>query len=102
MEASRNVDEVYGSSFHADSSHDESENNRTYLGNSSFWKLWGHKVPKGEVVYFCQVFIIYIVIITCIANLTIGRDEGKVWIALLSSCLGYLLPNPSIKSNTPK
>lgn len=61
------------------------------------WHFLGRNLPKQEVVYFCQVILIYIVVITCIVNLTLKRDEGKVWTALLGSCLGYLLPNPSIK-----
>ena len=66
------------------------------------WQILGKSVPKQEVVYFCQVALIYIVVITCIVNLTLQRDEGKVWTALLSSCLGYLLPNPSIKPTVQK
>lgn len=64
------------------------------------WQILGKSIPKQEVVYFCQVILIYIVVITCIVNLTLQRDEGKVWTALLSSCLGYLLPNPTIKPRT--
>lgn len=57
------------------------------------------KFPKREVVFFCQVIIIYIVIILSLVNLTLNKSnsDSKLWIALLSSCLGYLLPNPSIK-----
>lgn len=62
------------------------------------WHILGKSVPKQEVVYFCQVILIYIVVISCIVNLILQRDDGKVWISLLSACLGYLLPNPSIKT----
>jgi hypothetical protein len=65
--------------------------------DKSHWHILGKSLPKNEVVFFAQVIIIYTVIITCIVNLSLGKDEGKVWIALLSSCIGYLLPNPSIK-----
>ena len=66
--------------------------------DKSSWHILGRSIPKQEVVYFCQVILIYIVVIVCVVNLTLQRDEGKVWTALLSSCLGYLLPNPSIKN----
>lgn len=59
--------------------------------------LTGKKMPKSEFVFFVQVLLIYIVVITSIVNLTINGDEGKLWTALLSSSLGYLLPNPSLK-----
>lgn len=61
------------------------------------WQILGRSVPKQEVVYFCQVILIYIVVITCVVNLTLQRDDGKVWTSLLSGCLGYMLPNPKIK-----
>jgi heme/copper-type cytochrome/quinol oxidase subunit 3 len=66
------------------------------------WHVWGMgHYPKSEVVFFVQVVLIYIVVITSIVNLTLNRDEGKLWTALLSSSLGYLLPNPSLKKGPP-
>ena len=61
------------------------------------WHMFGHKFPKEEVVFFMQVVLIYIVVVTSIVNLTLNKDEGKLWTALLSSSLGYLLPNPTLK-----
>ena len=61
------------------------------------WKLFGTRIPKTEIQYITQVVVIYIVIITCIVNLSIGNGDSNLWTALLSSCLGYMLPNPSIK-----
>jgi hypothetical protein len=59
--------------------------------------LTSRKMPKSEFVFFVQVLLIYIVVITSIVNLTLNKNEGKLWTALLSSSLGYLLPNPSLK-----
>lgn len=89
--------DVRGTFISTNHSSTEGESDSANLDNSTHWRIWGSKLPKQEIVYFCQVFLVYIVVITCITNLTLGRDEGKIWIALLSSCLGYLLPNPSIK-----
>lgn len=66
-------------------------------GSNSKWMVLGQKLPKSEIVFFVQVVLIYIVVITSIVNLTLNKDEGKLWTALLSSSLGYLLPNPSLK-----
>lgn len=67
------------------------------------WNLFGNRVPKREIVFFCQVILIYIVVITCIINLTIGSDnKSQLWTALLSACLGYLLPNPSLNDESVK
>ena len=54
-------------------------------------------VPKEEIVFFCQVIILYTVIVVSIYNLTVGHGDSTLWTALLSSSLGYLLPNPSLK-----
>ena len=64
---------------------------------SDKWHVFGKQLPKSEIVFFVQVVLIYIVVITSIVNLTLNKDEGKLWTALLSSSLGYLLPNPSLK-----
>ncbi len=65
--------------------------------HSSNWRVLGSKLPKTEIVFFAQVFLIYGVIITCLVNISLGRME-ELWMVLLTSCLGYLLPSPSLKS----
>ena len=52
------------------------------------WHLFGTE---------CQVIILYTVIVVSIYNLTVGHGDSTLWTALLSSSLGYLLPNPSLK-----
>ena len=63
------------------------------------WRVFGRRVPKQEAVFFSQVILIYTVVITCIPNLSLTK-ESNLWTALLSSCLSYILPSPTIKSNT--
>ena len=65
--------------------------------NSENWRLFGSNVTRSEVVYITQVILIYIIVITCIVNLSIKVGDSNLWTALLSSCLGYLLPNPTLK-----
>jgi hypothetical protein len=64
------------------------------------WPIMGTVYPKSQIVYFSQVLLIFIVVCTAIVNLTLYKDDeasGKLWTALLSSSIGYLLPNPSLK-----
>ena len=61
------------------------------------WKIFGKSVPENEVQYIIQVIVIYLVIITCIVNLSLDNGDSNMWTALLSSSLGYMLPNPSMK-----
>ena len=66
--------------------------------NNGKWHLFGKVCPKSEIVFFVQIILVYIVVIVSIVNLTIGRvDDDKLWIALLSSSIGYILPCPSLK-----
>jgi hypothetical protein len=49
-------------------------------------------------VFLSQVIIVYAVIIAAIANLTFfPNSKHDLWITLLSSSIGYLLPSPNIK-----
>ena len=61
------------------------------------WHFFSHKFPKSEVVFFVQVIIIYTVVITSIVNLSLEAENQRLWISLLSSSVGYLLPNPTLK-----
>ena len=61
------------------------------------WHIFGRECPKEEIVFLCQVIILYTVIVVSIYNLTVGHVDSTLWTALLSSSLGYLLPNPSLK-----
>ena len=55
------------------------------------WHIFGRECPKEEIVFLCQVIILYTVIVVSIYNLTVAHDDSTLWTALLSSSLGYLL-----------
>ena len=60
------------------------------------------RIPRYELRFFVQVFILYVVIITCLVNLSLGKNEHSgLWISLLSSSIGYLLPSPHIQRKNP-
>ena len=61
------------------------------------WHIFCTECPKEEIVFLCQIVILYTVIVLSIYNLTVAHDDSTLWTALLSSSLGYLLPNPSLK-----
>ena len=64
---------------------------------ASRWHLFCTDCPKAEIVFLCQVVVLYTIIAVSIYNLTTGHTDSNLWTALLSSSLGYLLPNPSVK-----
>lgn len=66
------------------------------------WNVLGKKIPKGEIVFFCQVVILYTVILVSVYNLSTNSDKNSnLWTSLMCSCLGYILPNPTISSKKP-
>ena len=67
--------------------------------DSTPWHLFGTACPKEEIVFLCQVVVLYTVILISIYNLTTGHGDSTLWTALLSSSLGYLLPNPTLRRN---
>ena len=60
------------------------------------WCCSGSRVPRSEIVYLCQVLMILSIVFASIYNLTRENGDQQLWVALLSSCLGYLLPNPKL------
>ena len=63
------------------------------------WHLFGTVCPKEEIVFLCQVLVLFTVILISIYNLTTGHENSNLWTALLSSSLGFLLPNPPLRRN---
>ncbi len=68
--------------------------------NELTWTLFGRRLPKSEAVFFAQIILIYVVVFTCIINLSLNNGDSNLWTALLSGSLGSLLPNPSLKRHT--
>ena len=48
---------------------------------SSRWHLFRTDCPKSEIVFVCQVFVLYTVILVSIYNLTFGRTDSNSWIS---------------------
>lgn len=56
------------------------------------------RVLRPDVVLFTtQVSIIFIVVCTSLVNLTCYDKNIELWTMILTSCLGYLMPNPRFK-----
>lgn len=67
--------------------------------HSERWQVMGSQLPKSEIVYFCQMIVVYVIIVTSIANLSMQNGKSELWITLLSSAIGYALPSPTLKSS---
>ena len=64
------------------------------------WFFCGNiALPRSEVVFFSQLIIVVSLITLCLVKLiffNVSCEESSVWISLLSSLVGYILPNPRI------
>lgn len=82
---------------------DQPRRSVSFLASEAWLKL-KNNVSK-TTLFLAQVCLIYIVVITSLYNLTkdnLNSQDGKFWIALLSSCIAYLLPNPSMSKTKDK
>ena len=43
------------------------------------WHLFGTECPNEEIVFLCQVVILYTVIVVSICNLTVGHGDSILW-----------------------
>ena len=68
--------------------------------SKSSWKFCNQTtLPRSEVVFFVQTFVILLLLSLCIVKLTVLKpncEESSVWISTLSSSVGYILPNPRL------
>ena len=54
---------------------------------------------NAQNVLFCsQVALIFIVVLAALANLSFRNDSQNLWIIVLTSSLGYMMPNPRLKA----
>lgn len=53
---------------------------------------------SNAVTFYSQIFIVVIVVLACLINLTLKIEPQTLWITLLTSCVGYILPNPRLGS----
>ena len=89
------MDENFNDNNSAANSNSSSNDNAT-------WKMFGHKVPRSEVVFICQMIIICGVIISCIVNLSLKNGNAEMWVSFFGYAFGAMLPPPKIKKSLGK
>ena len=50
----------------------------------------------SHIRYICQVIVLICIIAFSLYNLSVKTTDRELWVSLLSSCTGYLLPAPKI------
>lgn len=49
------------------------------------------------VMFITQTVFLFVVVVTSLVNLTINNGNTNLWTMVLTSCLGYMMPNPRFK-----
>ena len=62
------------------------------------WKCFGQTCNRSLVVFLSQFFDILLILACCIVRITLAEtcEETTVWIAILSSTVGYILTSPKL------
>ena len=60
------------------------------------------RVAKNLITFWAQIVAIYVVMVTSIVNLSLDVPDRELWLVLLSSSLGYVLPSPGLKFKSSK
>ena len=61
------------------------------------WKTcFSENIRASEIIFIAQIIVVYIVVIACIINLSLKTEHHDLWVTLLGTSLGYILPAPSI------
>ena len=48
-------------------------------------------------LFFAQIIVVYMIIITSLVQISLRSPDKELWLILLSSSIGYILPSPGLK-----
>ena len=62
------------------------------------WKCFGQTCNRSLVVFLSQFFVKLVILVCFMVRITLATtcEETTVWIAILSSTVGYILPSPKL------
>ena len=59
------------------------------------------QVPKNKVTFLAQIVVVYGIISVSIYHLSVQSPNQELWLILLASAVGYILPRPGLKYLKP-
>ena len=58
----------------------------------------GHDgIVKKRFTFFAQIIVVYMIIITSLVQISLRSSDKELWLIILSSFIGYILPSPGLK-----
>lgn len=56
-----------------------------------------NRLPKNRVTYVVQVLTVFTIVVASLIQLSLGSTDKELWLVLLSTSVGYILPSPGLK-----
>lgn len=103
IETRRSLFRSSSSSANQDNRENESLNPPQAIGDRDTpsglrdWSMCGERVPKNQVTFIAQIIAVYGIIIVSIVHISLQSANQELWLVLLSSAFGYILPSPGLK-----
>jgi hypothetical protein len=65
-------------------------------GERRSWIFFGHNVPRSEIIFVLQAVLVFFLTIASVICIILSKtcEDTTVWVAILSSSVGYMLPAP--------
>ena len=73
------------------------EQGKIKASESPRWFFCNQLVPREEVVFFCQMAILTLIVVVGLINLCLQNGTESYWAAMVATGVGSLLPAPKIK-----
>ena len=54
------------------------------------------RIVKNQFTFFAQIIVVYMIIITSLVQISLRSPDKELWLILLSSSIGYILPSPGL------
>ena len=55
------------------------------------------QIVKNRFTFFAQIIVVYMIIITSLVQISLRSPDKELWLILLSSSIGYILPSAGLK-----
>jgi len=66
--------------------------------DSGMWKIVDKNVARTKfILTLFQMLMIFLVILSCILNISFGNGNSEMWVSFLGLAFGAILPNPKVK-----
>ena len=62
------------------------------------WQMCCSVLHKAEVVFFVQIIFLFTIMIFSMVQIINKVDNQEIYFSLLSSCIGIIIPSPTISA----